>query len=149
MTRLRFVYATLLLVIFVFGSAFAAHGQDVAESHAHHQEQALPEAHPHGSAGESDMMEHCQQMMAQRKEILQRIEASDNKLADLLVQLNKAKGNRRIDALVKIVNELAAERKQLREALIAPEPVGTGASHMMGGMHGMTHGADAAHDKVH
>ena len=140
MRQLRFLYTPLLLLTFASGTAFQAHGQDVADPHAaHHHEQVSAEAHPQGSAAESDMMAQCQQMMSPRTQVLQRIEASDEKLANLLEQLNKTKCNRRIDALVKVVNELVAEQKQLREALMPAEPAS---------MHGM-HGADSGHDKAH
>lgn len=52
-------------------------------------------------------------MMAGQHNMMASMEASNKKLDDLVVQLNAAKGNDRIDKLVAVVNELVAERKQM------------------------------------
>lgn len=52
-------------------------------------------------------------MMAGQQKMMMSMQASDKKLDDLVAQLNSAKGNDRIDKLVAVVNELAAERKQM------------------------------------
>jgi hypothetical protein len=52
-------------------------------------------------------------MMADQQKMMMSMHASDKKLDDLLSQLNAAKGNDRIDKLVAVVNELAAERKDM------------------------------------
>lgn len=52
-------------------------------------------------------------MMAGQRKMMMLMQASDKKLDDLVAQLNSAKGNDRIDKLVAVVNELAAERKQM------------------------------------
>jgi hypothetical protein len=62
-------------------------------------------------------------MMADQHKMMMSMQASDKKLDDLIAQLNAAKGADRIDKLVAVVNELAAERKQM-----------TGMMSMHGGM---------------
>ena len=62
-------------------------------------------------------------MMADQHKMMMSMQASDKKLDDLIAQLNAAKGNDRIDKLVAVVNELAAQRKQM-----------TGMMSMQGGM---------------
>jgi hypothetical protein len=52
-------------------------------------------------------------MMAGQQKMMMSMQASDKKLDDLVAKLNAAKGNDRIDSLVAVVNELAAERKQM------------------------------------
>lgn len=52
-------------------------------------------------------------MMADQHNMMASMEASTKKLDQLVAQLNAAKGNDRIDKLVAVVNELAAERKQM------------------------------------
>ena len=52
-------------------------------------------------------------MMADQHKMMTSMQASNKKLDDLIAQLNAAKGNDRIDKLVAVVNELAAERKQM------------------------------------
>jgi hypothetical protein len=52
-------------------------------------------------------------MMAGQQQMMMSMHATDKKLDDLVAQLNAAKGNDRIDKLVAVVNELAAERKQM------------------------------------
>ena len=51
-------------------------------------------------------------MMDQHK-MMMSMQESDRKLDDLVAQLNAAKGNDRIDKLVAVVNELAAERHHM------------------------------------
>jgi hypothetical protein len=51
-------------------------------------------------------------MMADQHKMMMSMQASNKKLDDLIAQLNSAKGNDRVDKLVAVVNELAAERKQ-------------------------------------
>ena len=52
-------------------------------------------------------------MMTGQQKMMMSMQASDTKLDDLIAQLNAAKGNDRIEKLVAVVNELAAERKQM------------------------------------
>jgi hypothetical protein len=46
---------------------------------------------------------------------------SDKKLDDLVQQLNAAHGNDRVDRLVAVVNQLVAERRQMREMMAMHE----------------------------
>jgi hypothetical protein len=53
-------------------------------------------------------------MMVDQQKMMMSMQTSDKKLDDLVAQLNAAKGNDRIDKLVAVVNELAAERKNMQ-----------------------------------
>jgi hypothetical protein len=117
MIKLRYPLMAMLLA---FGSLAVA-SQDPAQSHAeHHPEaQAAPPATP--TQGR-EVMEKCRQMMAQQDETMKRMqarmntssEAGDKKLEALLAEVNKASGNDKIEALTKVVAEIAAQRKAMQ-----------------------------------
>jgi hypothetical protein len=58
-------------------------------------------------------------MMAGQQNMMMSMQASNRRLDDLIAQLNAAKGNDRIDKLVAVVNELAAQRKQMTSMMSA------------------------------
>ena len=63
-------------------------------------------------------MARCQEMMSQRSEMIRHMQAMDKKLDELLADMNQAKGNRKVDAMAKVVNELASQRKQTRQDMM-------------------------------
>jgi hypothetical protein len=71
----------------------------VAGGVARSQETAKPDAHA---------------MMTGQHNMMAAMQASNKTLDALVAELNAAKGNDRIDKLVAVVNELVAERKQMR-----------------------------------
>ena len=87
----------LLALVGAIAISGAASMQEPPKSHEH-GEQTLPPA----AATTMPMM----QMKA--------MAAQDKKLDELAAELNAAKGNDRIDKLVAVVNELVAERKDMR-----------------------------------
>lgn len=50
-------------------------------------------------------------MMARRQAMMAEMHAADQKLDDLVAKMNAARGNDRIDAMVAVINELAAQHK--------------------------------------
>ena len=56
-------------------------------------------------------------MMMDQHRMMMSMQESDKKLDDLVTQLNAAKGNDRIDKLVAVVNELAAERHNMHSMM--------------------------------
>jgi hypothetical protein len=46
------------------------------------------------------------------------MQAMDRKLDELPAEMNGATGDRKIEAMAKVINELAAERKEMREAMM-------------------------------
>jgi len=56
-------------------------------------------------------------MVAHQRQVMASMRADDKKLDDLLVQLNAARGDDRIDTLVAVVNALAAERKGMHDMM--------------------------------
>jgi outer membrane murein-binding lipoprotein Lpp len=74
---------------------------------------------PSPMMGEKKMDES---MMAHHKEMMAKMEAMDSKLDDLVKKMNAAKGNSKVDATAAVVNELIAQRKQMREHMMAMQP---------------------------
>jgi formate dehydrogenase maturation protein FdhE len=83
---------------------------------------------PQSPAEDRDMMARCQQMMSQRGEMRQRMEAMDKKLDALVAEMNQTKGGGKVDAIVKVVNEMAAQRKDMRQMMLTNDGM---MSHMM------------------
>ena len=75
--------------------------------------------------GKPGMMEEKmmdESMMAHHKEMMAKMEAMDARLDDLVKKMNAATGSRKTDAVAAVVNELDAQRKQMREHMMAMQP---------------------------
>ena len=84
-----------------------------------------------GMMGEGKMDESA--MMAMHKEMMAKMEAMDSKLDDLVKKMNAAKGSKKVDATAAVMNELVAQRKQMRDHMMAMQPEMM--KHMMEHMH--------------
>jgi len=78
-----------------------------------------PQVAPHSMSGEKKMEES---MMAHHKEMMARMEAMDARLDELVKKMNAATRSRKADAVAAVVNELVAQRKQMREHMMAMQP---------------------------
>jgi Spy/CpxP family protein refolding chaperone len=61
-------------------------------------------------------------MMAHHKEMMAKMEAMDARLDDLVKRMNAATGSKKPDAVAAVINELVAQRKQMREQMMAMQP---------------------------
>lgn len=84
-----------------------------------------------GMMGEGKMDESS--MMTMHKEMMAKMEAMDSRLDDLIKKMNAAKGSRKVDATAAAVNELVAQRKEMRQQMMAMQPEMM--KHMMEHMH--------------
>ena len=62
-----------------------------------------------------DTADHKQKMVEQ-KAMMARMAAADQKLADLVAQMNAAKGEDKVAAVAAVLNELVAQRKQMHQS---------------------------------
>ena len=62
--------------------------------------------------GQGEMADHKQKMAAQEAKMA----AADQKLADLVAQMNAAKGEDKVAAVAAVLTELVAQRKQMHES---------------------------------
>lgn len=60
----------------------------------------------------------CREMMSSRTASMDRMKAMDQRLDELLAEMNQAKGERKIDSVARVLNEMAAQRKQAREVMM-------------------------------
>lgn len=65
--------------------------------------------------GQGDMAEH-KQKMAEQAAMMAKMAAADRKLADLVAQMKAAKGEDRMTAAVAVLEELVAQRAQMRQS---------------------------------
>jgi hypothetical protein len=87
------------------------------------------------AAGQNDMAAH-QQMMAERKAAMAKMAAADQKLTALVARMNTAKGEEKVTALAAVVNELVAQRTEMREQMRMQGGMMERMMSHMSGMHG-------------
>jgi hypothetical protein len=75
------------------------------------------------------MQEKCQEMMARHQEMQQEMAAMDARLEELVVQMNAASGEARVDAMAAVINELIEQRRDMHEMMAEMGPGMMG--HMM------------------
>ena len=61
-------------------------------------------------------------MMAHHKEMMATMETMDARLDELVKKMNAATRSRKADAVAAVVNELVAQRKQMREHMMTMQP---------------------------
>jgi hypothetical protein len=61
-------------------------------------------------------------MMAHHKEMMAKMEAMDARLDELVKTMNAATGSKKTNAVAAVINELVAQRKQMREHMMAMQP---------------------------
>jgi|CXWL01.1.fsa_nt_gi hypothetical protein len=137
------------------GSLFAATAL-LAALPALAQESAPPAAAPAhdmqhckmmGSATADPGGDHASPMMAMHTDAKAKMDAMDAKLSTLVMQMDAAKGTKKVDAMAAVLDELVAQRKAMREMMETMQPMMV--RHMvsqmgMGMMRGMMEGMSCA-----
>lgn len=112
-------FSALFLGLALAASAIALHSQE-------------------GGQKQGQMTKHCQEMMLRYEKMEAQMEAMDRKLGGLVQQMNQARGDSKVNAMAAVVNELVAQRQQMRGHMMGMHSGMMG--HMMehmGGMQGM------------
>lgn len=80
-----------------------------------------------------------QGMMAMHQEMAKKLQAMDQKLDGLVAAMNKARGNAKVEAMAAVINELVAQRQEMRKMVSDFHPMmGRGMGRMgSGSMRGM------------
>lgn len=79
-----------------------------------------------------------QEMMAMHQEMAQKLQAMDQKLDGLVTTMNKARGNAKMEAMAAVINELVAQRQEMRKMVSSFYPMmGRGMHHSWGMGQGM------------
>lgn len=90
--------------------------------------------HPAAAAQSAQMPAmNCEAMM---KEMHASSKAMDDRLQQLVDDMNKAKGSARIDRMAAVINELVTQRRQMREQMMTlmPKMMSHMSQHMQSGM---------------
>ena len=74
-----------------------------------------PDAEAGKSAGHHQMNEKCKEMMAKHEQFKADWKAMDTRLDEKLAAMNAAKGDNKTAAMAAVINEMAAQRKEMRE----------------------------------
>lgn len=75
----------------------------------------------------------AQGMMAMHQEMTQKLQAMDQKLDGLVTTMNKARGNAKMAAMAAVINELVAQRQEMRKMVSNFHPMmGRGMYHSRG-----------------
>ena len=97
--------------------------------------------------GGSGMMGNQGAMMAEHGSMMQQAQELDSRLDGLVAAMNEAQGEKKIDAVAAVVDELVAERKALNHTMASMQPQMMSQMMQMmesmprGGMHGSTGGS--------
>jgi len=67
----------------------------------------------------ADMTDRCKAMMAQHENMMAEMKAADQRLEDLVAKMNAASGQAKVDATAATVTEIAAQRKLMRDRMMA------------------------------
>lgn len=115
------VWPSLLLTLIVIMSPAV---------HAQHEHPAAP---PATAAGAGAPAMNCEAMM---QEMHASSKAMDDRLQQLVDEMNKAKGSAKVDRMASVINELVTQRKQMREQMMTmmPKMMSHMSQHMQGGM---------------
>jgi hypothetical protein len=68
------------------------------------------------------MMEECKAMMAKHEGMKAEMASLDARLDSLLAAMNAARGSKKVDAAAAVLNELVAQRKGMRDHMMAMGP---------------------------
>lgn len=68
------------------------------------------------------MMEECKAMMAKHEGMKAEMASLDARLDSLLAAMNAARGSKKVDATAAVLNELVAQRKAMRDHMMAMGP---------------------------
>lgn len=63
------------------------------------------------------MAERCKAMQARRDQAMKELQAMDVKLDQKIAAMNGAKGDKKVEAMAAVINEMAAQRKEMREKM--------------------------------
>jgi hypothetical protein len=68
------------------------------------------------------VMEECKAMMARHEGMKAEMASMDAKLDSLVVAMNAAQGDKKVDATAAVINEMATQRKAMRDHMMAMGP---------------------------
>lgn len=74
-----------------------------------------PHEHPAGTEGKMDTMEQSGDWQAQHEKMMAEMKAMDTRLDEKIAAMNAAKGDQKVEAMAAVINELVAQRKEMRE----------------------------------
>ena len=99
--------------------------------------QTTPMEHEHSA--QAAMPADCQQMMQSMEKMHASQKAMDDRLASLVREMNNARGSAKVDRMAAVINELVAQRQQMRDAMekMMPQMMSHMMGHMQSGMHSM------------
>ena len=75
---------------------------------------APPHEHPAGPESKMDTTEKHQDWQAKHEKMVAEMKAMDTRLDEKLAAMNAAKGDRKVEAMAAVINELVSQRKEMR-----------------------------------
>ena len=81
------------------------------------------------------MPDHCLMMMQMQQKIMSTTKAQDSKIKTLMMTMDKATGDRKVQAMAAVINELVTQRASRQEmnAKMQPQMMGHMMEHMQSG----------------
>lgn len=112
MKRLMFFALIVTAVMLMPFGSFAQ--QQEAQTSAAPAQTEMQHKHRHGSH-DPEMIEHHKKMMAEHEEMMKQMDARMQEKVDAM---NAAKGDQKVEAMAAVINEMVAQRKQMREFMM-------------------------------
>ena len=118
-----------LLLGIVVGAPLAV-AQTGPDTPQHHTPAAKTDSGAQPQQG--DMMAKCKAMMQQRQQMMQKCKRMDTQLDELAATMNAATGQKKIEAMADLLNELVTQRRSMHKMMMSMH--GGMMSKMMGDM---------------
>jgi hypothetical protein len=98
-------------------AAPARDGSGVAAAAVSEQQHGAPAPIPKPDSDDMD----CSEMMAEPGQTIADLRAMDAQLEQKVAAMNAASGSGKVEAMAAVINEMASQRKALRERMLAVE----------------------------
>lgn len=108
------VLAVLLGILFMPGMLFAAQQGGGMKQGAAQGGSASQSTQEDQKASQSKRQD-CKEMMARHEKYKKEMDALDKRLNEKVEAMNAAKGDQKTAAMAEVINEMAAQRKEMRE----------------------------------
>ncbi len=112
MKRLMFFALVVTAVMLMPFGSFAQ--QQGAQTPAAPAQTEMQHKHKHGGHS-PEMMEHHKKMMAEHDQMMKEM---DDRMQQKVDAMNAAKGDQKVEAMAAVINEMVAQRKQMREFMM-------------------------------
>lgn len=108
-------FSAAVIASLILGSSILAFGQQ--NKHEQHTGAAKTQTQSSGMKMKAPTMAMCKQMMADKEQSMAHMKSMDLKLDTLVIRMENATGENKVNATVAVVKELVAQRKKVHSMM--------------------------------